>query len=1072
MLPIDLTASFFQRGNLPADSPPMWIVRYALSRPYSIGVLAILLVLIGTLSARRMSTDILPSVDIPSVTVIWTYNGLNAREMAGKVTSFSEIAVLNNVDDVLEVRSETTDGVAIVKVDFQPYVDVGLAMSQVTAVSQTILRRLPPGTTPPLVVRSSQSSLPVLNLVMSSDTLEDSALYDYARLQLRSQIQTIPGIRLTLPYGGAPRQVMVELDPAALATHGLTASDITAAIAAQNLTLPAGPIREGRREFKVALNASPVAVADFIELPIRQVDGRVIKLGDVASVRDGPAVQTNLARLNGVSAVQVSLLKLGGASTVDIVDQVLARLPEIRAAAPPGMRIEPLFDQSVFVRAAVKSVAYEGLLVGLLVATVVLVFIGSLRSTLVVLTSIPLALMGSVAGLYATGQTFNLMTLGGLALAIGILVDNALVEIENSNRRIALGEPVREAIVNSAGEVVFPEFVSTLCVCIVFLPIFLLTGVPAYVFKPMALAVVFAMIGSFLLSRTLVPCLAYLLIPGELARRERSGPNVVERLHHRVEHGLDRVRDGYLGALERLARWPWLMTVVVLGVIAGGVATGWSLQRGFFPSTDAGLMRLHVRAPTDTRIEETARVLSDVQLAIRAVIPAEQIDVIAEVIGQPDAINLGWVDSTAAGGFDGEIYVQLKPGHAPTSGFQAELRRRLAKDFPKLIVFFRPADTTALTLAGASPTDIDLRIVGRDVAGNREAASSLMSTLKKTAGVEDVTLRQLFDLPQMAIEVDRVRALQLGLTQQQVSSAVLSVLGSAGTVAQSFWSDPANGSTYSVQVIATPLSLDRIETLMNTPVKLGPNGQMITLRSVATVTPRLTPASVSRVTLAPSLNVLANLSTADVGGVLRAIEPKLAELRSSLKPGNRIELHGQGQTMTQAYDELARGLLLAIVLVFLVQAVNFQSWLLPLNAMAALPVALTGAALGLKLTGTPLSVPALMGMIMVVGVSTANSVLITSFARDRLAEEASARDAAMAAARTRFRPVVMTATAMILGVLPMALGSGEGGEQNAPLGRAVVGGLLLGTVASLVLVPLLFSRLARRPSGAPAAIPS
>ena len=1050
----------------------MWIVRYALSRPYSIGVLAILLVLVGTLSARRMSTDILPSVDIPSVTVIWTYNGLNAREMAGKVTSFSEIAMLNNVDDILEVRSETTDGVAIVKVDFQPYVDVGLAMSQVTAVSQTILRRMPPGTTPPLVVRSSQSSLPVLNLVMSSDTLEDSALFDYARLQLRTQIQTIPGIRLTLPYGGAPRQVMVELDPGALSTHGLTASDITAAIAAQNLTLPAGPIREGRREFKVALNASPVAVADFIELPIRQVDGRVIKLGDVASVRDGPAVQTNLARLNGVNAVQVSLLKLGGASTVDIVDQVLARLPEIRAAAPPGMRIEPLFDQSVFVRAAVKSVAYEGLLVGLLVATVVLVFIGSLRSTLVVLTSIPLALMGSVAGLYATGQTFNLMTLGGLALAIGILVDNALVEIENSNRRIALGEPVREAIMNSAGEVVFPEFVSTLCVCIVFLPIFLLTGVPAYVFKPMALAVVFAMIGSFLLSRTLVPCLAYLLIPGELARRERAGPNLVERLHHRVEHGLDRVRDGYLGALERFARWPWATTLIVLGVIAGGAAAGWSLQRGFFPTTDAGLMRLHVRAPTDTRIEETARMLSDVQLAIRAVIPAEQIDVIAEVIGQPDAINLGWVDSTAVGGFDGEIYVQLKPGHAPVAGYQAELRRRLAKDFPKLIVFFRPADTTALTLAGASPTDVDLRIVGRDIAGNREAAGTLMAALKKTAGVEDVTLRQLADLPQMAIEVDRVRALQLGLTQQQVSSAVLSVLGSAGTVGQSFWSDPANGSTYSVQVIATPLALDRIETLMNTPVKLGPNGQMITLRSVATVTPRLTPASVSRVTLAPSLNVLANLSTADVGGVLRAIEPTLAELRSSLKPGNRIELRGQGQTMTQAYDELARGLLLAIVLVFLVQAVNFQSWLLPLNAMAALPVALTGAALGLKLTGTPLSVPALMGMIMVVGVSTANSVLITSFARDRLAEGATPRDAAMAAARTRFRPVVMTATAMILGVLPMALGTGDGGEQNAPLGRAVVGGLLLGTIASLVLVPLLFSRIARRPSGTPAAIPS
>jgi multidrug efflux pump subunit AcrB len=1046
----------------------MWIVRYALSRTYSIGVLAILLVLVGTLSARRMSTDILPSVDTPSVSVIWTYSGLNAREMAAKIASFGELVILNNVDDVLEVRSETTDGVTIIKVDFQPYVELSLALTQINSVSQTILRRMPTGTSPPLIVRNSASSQPVLNLVLSSDTLDDSALYDFARLQLRGQIQTIPGVRMSLPYGGASRQVMVDLDPGALQTFGLTASEVSAAVSAQNLTLPSGTLREGRTEYKVAINASPSAVADFAELPIRQVDGRVVRLGDVASVRDGPAVQTNLARLNGANAVQVSMLKLGGASTVDIVDQILARLPEIRATAPPGMRIEPLFDQSVFVRAAVRNVLHEGVLVGLLVASVVLLFIGSLRSTLVVLTSIPLALLGSVAALHATGQTFNLMTLGGLGLAIGILVDNALVEIENCNRRIAAGEPVREAILNSAGEVVFPEFVSTLCICIVFLPIFLLTGVPAYVFKPMACAVVFAMIGSFLLSRTLVPCLAYLLIPGELRRRGAHGLDAVERVHHHVERALDAVRDRYVTLLQRLALRTWLLWIIVLATLGVGVIGARQLEQGFFPRTDAGLMRLHVRAPTGTRLEETARLFSDVQLAIRRVVPAHEIDVITEVIGQPEPVNLAWIDSAAAGSFDGEIDIELIPGHAPITQYQAALRRMLAADFPQLIVFFRPADTTALTLAGASPTDLDFRVVGRDVPGNREAAASLMAALKKTPGVEDVTLRQVFDLPQMYIEVDRTRALQLGVTYQQVASAVLSVLGTSGTVSPSFWADPANGNSYSVQVIATPLSLDSVQTLMNTPVRLGATGQTVLLGSVATVKQRRVPAGVTRVTLAPTLNVLANLSTEDLGGVLRAIEPTLVELRAGQKPGNKIELRGQGQTMNQAYGELASGLLLAIVLVFLVQAVNFQSWLLPLNAMAALPLALTGAVLGLWLTRTPLSVPALMGMIMVVGVSTANSVLITSFARDRVAEGCSPRDAALAAARTRLRPVLMTATAMILGVLPMALGLGEGGEQNAPLGRAVIGGLLLGTLATLVLVPLLFTRLGRPRRAAPA----
>ena len=1047
----------------------MWIVRYALDRAYTIAVLAVLLVLAGTMSLRKMSTDILPSVDIPTVNLVWTYAGLSAQEMAGKITSFAEIATLNNVDDVLEVRSETTDGIGIVKIQFQPYVDIAVALSQVSSVSQTILRRMPPGTTPPLVVRSSQSSQPILNLVVGSDTLDNAALYDYARLNLRSQIQGIPGIRMTLPYGGAPRQVMVDLDPAALQRHGITPAEVGAALAAQNLTLPSGALREGSRELKVLINASPERATDFAALPLRAVGDRVLTLGEVASVRDGAAVQTQVARLNGANAVMVSVIKLGNASTVDIIRQVQERLPGVRAAAPPGMTIEPVFDQSVFVQAAVNTVLFEAVLVGTLVATVVLLFVGSLRSTGIVLVSIPLALLASVAGLSLTGQTLNLMTLGGLALAIGILVDNALVEIENINRRVATGEGVRSAVLGSAREVVFPEFVSTLCICIVFLPIFLLSGLPAFVFQPMALAVVFAMVASFLLSRTLVPMLAHLLLPGELARRAARGPSATERLHHGVETRLDRLRDRYTSRLGGLMARPTLAAGVAAAVVLGSatVAAGVTLvqlEREFFPRTDAGLVRAYLRAPTGLRLDETARLFADVQRSVREALPPGAVASVVEVIGPPDPVNQAWVDSTVIGSFDGEVFLQLARGGASpevsVAEAEATLRRVLAERYPQVRLLLRPADTTALTLAGASPSTVDVRVVGRDVPGNRAIAQSLMERLAASPGFEDTMLRQVRDAPAVLIEVDRVRALQLGVTQQQVANALLAALGSGGTVTPQFWSDPTNTS-YPVQVIMPPLALGELDTLLNTPVRVAPGGEPILLRSLATVRTQNGPANITRVTLAPALNVLANVSTRDLGAVAERVDALVAELSPQLKPGNRIELQGQVDLMRRAYADLAAGLALAVLLVFLVQAANFQSWLLPLNAMAALPVALSGAALGLWVTGTPLSVPALMGMIMVIGVSTANSVLITSFARDRLMAGDTPLQAALAAAGTRLRPVLMTALAMIVGVLPMALGVGEGAEQNAPLGRAVVGGLTLGTFGTLVLVPLLFTFCAR-----------
>ncbi|HXV06413.1 MAG TPA: efflux RND transporter permease subunit [Burkholderiales bacterium] len=1039
----------------------MWIVAYALRRRYTIGVLAILIVLFGLFSGRRMSTDILPPVDIPSLNLVWIYSGLDAREMATRVTSFSELATINNVDNVREIRSETTAGLAVVKIDFQPYVNVDTAMAQAVAVSQTILRRMPPGMQPPLIVRYSQSSTPILQLTLSSDTLSESQLFDFARIQLRSQIQTIPGIRLTLPYGGAARQVMIDLNPEALQAYGLSAADVTRAVSAQNLVLPSGVVREPGREMQVSVNASPAEVAAFQDLPIREVGGRVILLRDVAAVRDGSTVQTNVARLNGQNGVIVSILKLGGASTVDIVDQVIARLPEIRAGAPKGLTIEPIFDQSVFVRAAIDAVVKEAVLVALLVAAVVLVFLGSKRSTLIVLTSIPLALLASVAGLHAVGHTFNLMTLGGLALAIGILVDNALVEIENINRNLDQGKPLQQAILDSARQVAFPEFVSTLCICIVFIPVFLLTGVASYVFAPLALSVVFAMAASYLLSRTLVPTLASLLLRDGGARRAEQAArrSTLYLAHHAAEGVLEALRDTYRQRFARLLVHRLLLGLGCAAVIGVGVFAAWSLGREFFPAADAGLMRLYLRAPPGTRLEDTARQFAEVQRDIRAIVPAQELRFIGESIGAVEPINRGWVESVVVGSFDGELYIQLAPEHAPTARYMTRIRRMLKEKYPDLHAFFRPADNISQTLAGTSPAALEVRFVGRAVPANLKLARELEQRLAQVPGAVDVGLLQVLDLPEYFIEVDRVRAMQIGVTQQEATNAILGVLGSGGTVAQSMWADGRMGISYNVQVHQPPISLTSLEQLLNTPVRLSALGEPVLLRTIARASERRVPALLNRVTLAPSLNVVANVEGRDLGSVYHEVEALAGELRGKLEPGNRIEIVGQSKAMQSAYAELAGGIGIAAVLVFLVMVVNFQSWSAPAVALSGLPFALTGAALALWATATPLSVPALMGMIMVVGVSTANSVLVTSFALSRLREGTGAVQAATEAAATRLRAVLMTASAMIVGVLPMALGLGEGGEQNAPLGRAVVGGLLLGTVATLVVVPAVFALL-------------
>ena len=1039
----------------------MWIVLFALRYKYTIGVVAILILLFGVMSARRMSTDILPRVESPEITLVWTYTGLNAAEMASKISSFSEIATLNNVDDLREVRSETSNGIALVKLRFQPYVDINTAMSQVTGVSQTILRRMPTGTTPPLVVRTSPSSVPIVQLVMSSDTMTSGQLFDYSRLTLRAQLQSIPGMRISLPYGGAARQVMVDLDPDALNAYSISAADVSAAVSRQNLTLPSGSLREGGRELPVEINASPENIQGFLDLPLRSVNGKTILLRDVANVRDGEAISTNIARLNGRNAVMISILKLGGASTVDIIDGIRERLPEIRASAPPGMSIEPIFDQSVFVRAAVAGVKHEILLVGGLVAAVVLLFLGSWRSTMIVLASIPLALLCSILGLNLVGATFNLMTLGGLALAIGILVDNALVEIENIKRQIALGKDVRQAIIDGAREVAFPEFVSTLSICIVFLPIFLLSGTSSFVFRPLALAVVFAMVASYLLARTLVPTLASIILPAEVraeARRAGNKPRGLGAIHHAIEHGMDRIAVVQGRILHSLIRHKALILVPVILGVALGVFAATNFGREFFPKTDAGLIRLFVRIPSGTRIDDTAQVMADIQREIRRIIPENELQFVVENIGTPSSINQAWVETTAITSADGEILVQLAPDHGPGEAYVEMIRAMLAEKFPGVQSFFRPADATSQTLASGAPTTFEIRIMGRDVPGNLAFAKEIRERFAKIPGAADVTLREVLDQPGYAIRIDRARAAKLGINAQDAASALLAALGSGGSVAPNYWSDPVTGASYDVQIIAPPESLTSVEQVLNLPIRPSAGGGApVPLRSFATVLEKRAPASISRTSLAPTFTVIGNASGRDLGGITRDLDAVLTEVRGKLKPGNKIELSGQAALMQTAYAELIGGLGLAAVLVFLVMVVNFQSWTLPFVAISGLPLAVSGALFMLWATGTPLSVPALMGIIMVVGVSTANSVLVGSFARDRFDQGESAAAAAVEAATTRLRPVIMTALAMILGVIPMALGHAEGGEQNAPLGRAVIGGLLFGTFASLFVVPIAFA---------------
>jgi multidrug efflux pump subunit AcrB len=1045
----------------------MWIVRLALRRPYTFVVMGLAILLLGGFAIVTTPTDIFPEIEIPVVSVIWNYEGLTTEDMASRITTFSEYTISSAVSDVRSIESHTYPGVGVIKIYFQPNVNVEAALAQVTAVSQTILRRMPPGAVPPFILQYNASSVPIIQLALSSKTLSEAQLYDYGIYRIRQQIAPIQGITLPLPYGGKPRQIMVDLDPQALLAKSISAADVSNAVNLQNLTLPSGSVKLGPREYRVSLNSSPDAVAALNELPVKVVNGATVYLRDVAHVRDGFAVQTNIVRQDGRRSVLLTVIKKGGASTLTIVKQLKNLLPAIRAAAPPGLEVRELFDQSLFVRAAIAGVLTEGAIAACLTGLMILLFLGSWRSTLVVITSIPLSILTSLAILSAIGQTLNVMTLGGLALAVGILVDDATVEIENIHRNLGMGKRLVQAILDGAQQIATPAFVSTLSICIVFVPVVFLTGPAKYLFTPLALAVVFAMLASYLLSRTIVPTLVRYLLAGEThspAASAHAAPGFFARIHDGFQRMFERLRAAYVGVLENaLAR-----RRPVFGVFAVVLMTGAALLpfvgRDFFPEVDTGQFRLHVRAPAGTRIEETEQVFADVEAAIRRVIPKDEIELVIDNIGQPQPINLAFTDSVTIGPSDGEILVALNPErHRPTAHWMKTLRETLPREFPGVTFFFQPADMVSQILNFGLPAPIDVQITGFDQAATHAIALEVAARMARIPGAVDVHLHQVVNAPSLLVNVDRSRAAELGLTQRDVANNVLVTLSSSAVVAPNYWSDPRSGINYVVAVQTPQNRVDSVNTLMNTSVTSGTTGPPRLLSSLATLERREVPAVLSHSNVQPVFDVYANVQDRDLGGVSVAVQRIAAELRPKLPPGHTITVRGQVESMNSAFVRLGLGLIFAVALVYLLMVVNFQSWLDPFIIITALPAGFCGIVWILFVTHTTFSVPALMGAIMSVGVATANSILVVTFANDQMLEGHDSRSAALAAGATRLRPVLMTALAMIIGMLPMSLGLGEGGEQNAPLGRAVIGGLLVATFATLFLVPLVYSVLRRRP---------
>ena len=1077
----------------------MWIVRLALRRPYTFVVMALLIAILGVSAIISMPVDIFPYIDIPVVSVVWNYAGLAPDEMEKRMVTIFERAMTTTVNDIEHIESQSYSGVSVTRVYFQPDAKIELALSQITAISQTLLKIFPPGTTPPSIIKYDASSVPIIQLGLESKTLSEQELFDLGQNFIRTQLATIQGAAVPLPYGGKFRQVMVDINPDQLYAKQLSPVDISNALATQNLILPAGDAKIGDMDYQVKLNSSPRVLADMNKLPIKVVNGATVYLGDVAQARDGYSVQTSIVRTNGSRGALLTVLRSGKASTLAVVNNVKAAMPKILAGITPELHVRELFDQSLFVRAAINGVVREAVTAAILTGLMILLFLGSWRSTIIVCISIPLSILVSLIVLHMMGQTTNVMTLGGLALAVGILVDDATVEIENTHRNMAMKKPLVRAVLDGAEQIAAPAFVSTLCICIVFVPVLLLTGAAKFLFTPLAGAVVFAMLASYLLSRTIIPTMVHYMLKPELkiyaaGEEAEAGTGLIWRGHYIFNRRFETMRASYTSLLHWCLdhRAPVLIAFAVFVVLSLGLAP--FIGRDFFPVVDSGQMRLHARAPSGTRIEETEVMFANVENEIRQVIPAREIDTIIDNIGIPNGgFNLAFGDSPTIGTGDGDILISLNPEeHGPTAAYTDQLRKRLNQRFPDVTFFFEAANITNQILNFGLPAPIDVQVIGRNAAGNYQIAQQIREKVARIPGAADVHIHQVVDWPEIDVNVDRDKAGQVGLTQRDVSNSLLVSLASSGQVAPTQWLDWKTGVSYFVAVQTPQYKLDSMAAIMRTPVTppfgaigsgvlqlpgaAGPSqsstsygnpgtgsGATQLLSNMASVTRNVAPEIVNHYNVQPVFDVYANVDRRDLGSVGAAVEKIVHDAQTKLPRGATIDLRGQITTMESSFYRLGAGMIFAVVLVYLLMAVNFQSWLDPFIILMALPGALAGIVWMLFLTQTTFSVPSLMGAIMCIGVATANSILMVVFANDQRLEGMNSREAAQSAGHTRIRPVIMTATAMIIGMLPMALGLGEGGEQNAPLGRAVIGGLLLATLTTLFVVPMVYSLLRTKP---------
>jgi CzcA family heavy metal efflux pump len=1045
----------------------VWIVLTALRRPYTFVVLSLLIAIFGVLAALRTPTDIFPNINVPVVSVVWTYNGLLPNDMSGRVIYYYERTLSAQVGDIEHIESQSLSGYGVVKIFFQKGVNIRTALAQVTAASQTVLKLLPPGITPPYVLSYNAATVPILQLALSSQSLPEMKLFDIGQNFIRPQLATVQGAAVPSPYGGKILQVQIDLDQQAMQSHSVSADDVVNAVSAQNLILPAGDQKIGKFDWNVALNASPLAIDKINDLPVKRVNGTVIYVRDVAFVHAGSPPQTNLVRVNGARAVLMTILKAGSASTLNVIAGVKALLPRVEESLPTGFDMHAVGDQSVFVKGAIFGVLREAVLAAALVGMMILLFLGSWRSTIIIIISIPLSILFGLSVLAMLGQTINVMTLGGLALAVGMLVDEGTVTLENIFFHLEQGKEIEPAILDGAQQIVVPAFVTLLVLDIVFAPMFQLGGVAGYLFRPLAEAVVFSLIGSFILSRTLVPTMARYLLQamphGHAHATAAPSRNPFARLQQGFEKGFSWMRDHYRALLERALSQPRIVTGSFLAVFILSLGLAPFLGENFFPSVDSGQILLHVRAQAGTRIEETAKLLDQVEQIVRETIPPDQLDNIVDNIGLPySGINMAYQNTGTIGPEDGDALISLKEDHGPTADFVKSLRTRLPQKFPGTTFSFLPADIVSQILNFGLPAPIDVQVIGNHQKENYAYAKDLLKRIRQVAGIADLRIQQVFNYPQISVDVDRTLAGEVGLTQRDVANSLLVTLSGSGQVHPNFWLNPENGVSYPIVAQMPQYRINSISDLSNIPVTSQVARAPQYLGGLAQITQGPSPGVVSHYNVQPVIDIYGATQGRDLGAISADISKILQDTKKDVPRGSYVALRGQVQTMNSAYSELYIGLVGAIVLVYLVIVVNFQSWLDPFIIITALPGALAGIVWMLFMTGTTLSVPALTGAIMCMGIATANSVLLVSFAREGLENGLDATTAALEAGFTRFRPVLMTALAMIIGMIPMAMALGEGGEQNAPLGRAVIGGLTAATIATLFFVPTVFSILHRR----------